>query len=1343
MRALRLIVGFTLILIGSEWLSAEQVDRIPILLNAPPNLETNSWPVTFGVSFPKGARTKIGDLQVVDHRGNAVPCQIVETSRWGDGSLRWVLVDFQPDLAQQYFLAKALPAAARDAIHIAKHNDGLMVTTGPAQFLFRQGRGSFESIRLDLNRDGRFTDNEELVSKAGGAFYVIDSKGRRGVLQAQKLAVELQGPRHSVVRVEGEYRTENGERNAAGIVYFHFYAGLPNVRISHKLIVTEETLDLWFRDIGIELPVELGGTTAVASFNDAHDKPMSVHTTNLQPGQQAVMVQHTFPHFGHRESRFSIQIDSNGSSSELVAGAACGDWADLSSSRAGLAAQMPAFAEQFPKAFRVSNDKLIIKLWASEAGHDLDFRTEQIIDNYFGRDWIPKDLKNTHLYVGHGDVLAENTARGAAKTHEFWLYPHAGKADEQTFQSFGATRQEIFALADPAWIGGTGVMGLWHPKDTARFPDLEKMIDCYFIEHVFVTQQVFPPNGYLYYGLFPYGAKGFRFNGKYYQWYPNLARLSWSGVEYNFRRGMWILAARSGERKWFDYARRYTRLLGNLTFSNWDSPLKPLGWIVKGDLDSPIIWGAFGETTIRNARRRDSQGRGGAAGETLETSALSGVSQEDVIQFVYDYFLTGDLHSRDMARLYKDAVLKEMKGDVERAAKEFYRADSFLRLLGSVYEIDGDPRIYEYGHKFLDRIITKEPVEMFSLDTHSELSGGKGGDVFAPFYYYYVSTGDDLALQQVRKVAGIYYRLGLLDRAFGRHGSMLLHALATDYWVSKDVRYAEAISSLMRSAKETYPTLESKSIDPDSFDQKSRAAWDWSQMTEQTALSIGLPLAMKVAAAQSGATGSIPKAVKPLPVQRTYLLFKKERADPAEIEVFIHNPGDPEPTAAKLYDLAGKPQPLEVISKLETRNIKPRLTRYYDTLWAAEPDTRIGLRLRVPNSVAPGVYQLDLGSEVDFQVLHSDMDKFMQVAPDGMHTLPSQRYYFTIPEQIQTVDFFARMPIQVFDPSGSEVEVSDTGDSEYRFVTGGKSGIWSFQTKPALRYGYLLNGLPNFVRVRNFPLATAMQEPSRWFEMDTAGFSSSVPEPTREGGPPAPADPFVKGKFDKGIRLSPSQFVQIDLPQQQFPHAQGTVEFWFCPLWSYTDLPARHPNFGDLKEQIFSMSPVKIEHVVTPQSSRLVCSLDKTKGDSIAHSSELYLQAGRWYHIAFTWNIDGKNSDIDAFVNGRKKGTLWLSGDRPWFSKDTQPSVLAPPANTLKIGSAPIDKYSFVPTQIFDEIRVSRTVRYSGDFNPPTVPFTSDKHTYLLLHLDGNLQGELNNAAVSAILQTGLETRTE
>jgi hypothetical protein len=1423
-------LGAALLCAVPAW-AAETPDlKIPIHLNRPAVLETPSWPVTFGVPFKRSEFHDVDGFSIVDGNGKAVPCQIVKAGDWEDGSLRWAQVDFKAQLDREYFLTRTARVEAKDDIKHLETADGIAVETGAARYFFRRDAGCFESLDLDVNGNGKFEDNERLVRNARDAFYVLDSKGRRGLLRGKALTVENNGRRHAVIRVEGDYLTADGATNATGVVYFHFYAGNPAVRLSHKLIVTENTNELWFRDIGCDIPlaVEKGATV---SFNSSHDDPRAALTQKLAQNGRAWMAQRDFPHFGSTNNVAAVGFDAKVSN---LAGA-CGDWADVSSKRWGLAAQVPGFAEQFPKAFRVSNATFSIKLWDGESSGELDFRTPQIIKNYFGHDWIPET---------NDCVSVANNAQGTAKTHEIWLYPHLGPLTKVLIASFGATREEIFATIDPGWIARSEVFGPIHPKDEKRFPREEAVISDYFNRSVLAGDRVFPATGYLYWGMYPYSAQPWELkNGR---WYPTIHRLARS-LEYNLKRGMWILYARSGERKYFDYSRRYTRLCGNLFFSNYDTPSKPLGWMMQGLFHSPIVWGQFGDTKPDRRPKMDSS-----------SACIAFASSEDVIQFVYDYFLTGDLHSRDMARTWNEAMLKEMNGDVDKAL-EFYPPEAFLRVLGSGYELDHDPRLLAYGSKIVQRRVLCDGKDILNPDLPTNF--GKEGEVFSAYYYYHVATGDPLARKALVELAKFRYQHAQLEYFFSR-SSALQEAFGFAWRDTGDATYAEHVAQATMHYARNYPTLQEQGVEFDKLAPSSTNEWGHVTMTGQGPIHVGIPNALRVMAEHGVPRSYLPVAIKPHPTQRTHILLTKEKPGAASLDVFVNNWGD-RSVEPKLLDSHGNPARLEIIERVYDRLDKPRC---FDaqSIWYMAYEDQLFYRLRIPESVPTGVYELDLGAEVDFTILRSDINAIQQIAPKGIGLSAGRRYYFPLPVDTEAVEYFSSRPVRLFDPEGNEVPSEHIKDGRFRFSTVGRrfrsgqametgsdtssrfrqtaalddfsrlpSAFWrtrlraasrsygsdslgdlidpplqwgvhqvrevrnrfsGFDTAPKtaeavrsrvsakhtpVKWGVNENGgaepsgalaasnvsqsqpgasqavkhavwsieggtdelirskkasVEAFVKIEkivrggqadaNHPFLLALGDPKRLFDVDFTKYATTrvTTDVNADAG-----KPYVESRagFGKATRLA-SRFVEVALPAgspgRELPHRRGTVEFWFRPGWSATDCHLIGGAFGSsIRVELYKAAPISIAYAIDPDNAGrttrynhafLIASLE---GVGFTRT-RVYFEAGKWYHIALTWNVDGENNDARLFINGRRRAYVHYDDKLP-AKKDA--AELKPPGSTVRFGSAHL--HGRIPTsEDYDELRISRSIRYTEDFDPPAAPFEMDPQTCLLLHLDGN-----------------------
>ncbi len=1297
--------------VADEKSRATNSERVPIVLNKPDRLNTPRWPVSFGIPFRLGECRDVGVLSIVDEAGAVVPSQFVKTADGADGSVRWALGDFNADFSKKYFLtvnARAggdNTAPGKDEIRTdVTGGDRISVETGGARYEFRKDSPGLMTIALDANHDGKFAPDETLVAGDAGGFTVLDSTGAKGLLQCSRLRVELAGKRHTVVALEGDYVDAKGARMAAAVIYFHFYAGYSQVRVSHKFIVTEDSNKVWFKDIGWTLRTSLG-EAATATFNNDHENPQAAVSHPIPSGARVTMLQDEFPHFGSTKSHFTITEDGNGTKKEVASGSACGDWADVSSPRWGLAAQAPGFAEQFPKALQASANELTIKLWAAESGKELDYRTPQIIKDYFGNDWIPANDPCTK---------AANIAQGTSKTHELWLYPHAGPLGKEITAGFGATREEIFASIDPAWISRTEVMGPIHPKDTAHFPEAEAAIDDHFDRGVLAGDKVFPATGYLYWGMYPYSAQPWEVRNGH--WYPTIHRLA-RCLEYNLKRGTWVLYARSGERKYYDYARRYTRLLGNLQFSSWDSISKPKGWMVMGQFHSPIVWGHYGARDKKPAM--DSEG-----------ACLSFASSEDVIQFVYDYFLTGDYHSRDMALMWKEAMFKEMNSDVDRALG-FYPPSAFFRVLGSAYELDHDPRVLDYGSKIMQRLVAADGHDI--LNPQIDHNYGKEGEVFSGFYYYYTATGDPLVKKALVQLAQFRYRHGQLDYFFSR-SSCLLQAFALAYRDTHEPIYAAYLSQVVGNFGRNWQTMEKLGVDFASLNPQTTKPWGQLILTHQGTLNTGVPAAEQIISEYQGPRPYLPFAIKPRATQRTHIFLQKERPGPAMLDVFVNNWGD-RSIEPKLLDARGQAVPLEIVERDFKHVTKPDC--YNDhSIWYLSYEDHIFFRLRIPESVAPGTYQLDLGSEIQFTMLNSDVEKVLQVAPDGLVVLPGHRYYFALPPNVAAVEYFASRPINLFDAAGQPVESESLGKGHYRFQTRGQSGSWALEAGRDQFLGESVEGAESFVRIvtPDFPLTIALGDPGRLFKID----SSAIPHanPILGAESEKAFEDSVQG-FGQAIRLN-SQFVQVAAGDAAPPQERGTVEFRIRTLWSASDCHLNSVSDSTLRLSFFHADPITATYNIDPDN------LGRTGRYNIgqfglgvqragASRAGIFFEAGKWYHIALTWDVNGTDSECNIFINGRKKAYHHYEEG---MAKNALVAKLLPPGADIRFGSG--HAYGKIPAgEFYDELRVSRTVRYRENFTVPTAPFEPDADTYLLMHFDGTLDGVQNGKPISGKLSRG------
>lgn len=99
-----------------------------------------------------------------------------------------------------------------------------------------------------------------------------------------------------------------------------------------------------------------------------------------------------------------------------------------------------------------------------------------------------------------------------------------------------------------------------------------------------------------------------------------------------------------------------------------------------------------------------------------------------------------------------------------------------------------------------------------------------------------------------------------------------------------------------------------------------------------------------------------------------------------------------------------------------------------------------------------------------------------------------------------------------------------------------------------------------------------------------------------------------------------------------------------------------------------------------------------------------------WYHIALTRDSSG---NVMMFLDGNQEGSTYTD-DRNWADNGEYLFAVSRDGDKSWRGH-------------IDEIRVSRTARYTSNFTAPTEQFVNDKNTMLLLHFDGT-DGDTGNA---------------
>ena len=442
---------------------------VSILVPNDSDVAFSSTPVTSGIPFPSGHLADSTKVCLLDAGGQAVPLQTESLCQWPDGSIRWLLLDFQTDLAPkglaQYRLEYGLDVESADTpdspVTVSEDNGRIVVDTGALEAVFSADSQSIlESLKL--NGGSGLTFQHALLSLEN---YYGFPPARYGNRPAKTLQVETVGSMRTVIKAEGRYEPLSGfESGFAYVLRFHFYAGSSALKIEHTFVnTTPETSEgsgpaesaisrtsaahqvpiVGLRTVSLHLPAPEGdGLRYVSGIEE--DDPLAGDLAGLY---EARLIQST------SSACRLFECASNGAdgvwermtdAALKVQHARAAGWAGVETSKLGLTVAVRDFWQQYPKAFRLSHRGIDLDLWTSER--------------------IPSVL---------GSDPPFNCVQGESKTHEIFLSFTSGEIDRDRAEAF---QYHLRAETPCEWACSSGALAPIAPADPDRFPVYEAAV---------------------------------------------------------------------------------------------------------------------------------------------------------------------------------------------------------------------------------------------------------------------------------------------------------------------------------------------------------------------------------------------------------------------------------------------------------------------------------------------------------------------------------------------------------------------------------------------------------------------------------------------------------------------------------------------------------------------------------------------------------------------------------------------------------------------------------------------------------------------------------------------------
>jgi hypothetical protein len=494
--------------------SSGRAQEVALTVTEPSGIERAGWPVTSGIPLAQAELRSHRHTALFDTDGLEVPLQTEVLSRWPDGTIRWLLLDFQVDLAadeSQSFVLRYGPEVTRASVPdpitlqdvVGPPPERLALDrweSGPLRIESTLERFRlFDAVWLDQDGDGEFSAAERMTDPAAVGIVLVGPDGTRyrTDFAHPKMTVEQHGPIRACVRIEGTHRAEDNRELFGYIVRLHLYHGQPFVKFDYTFI----------NDYQDTLMAQIEAIELVLNTNSDEDNVLVLGGQATEP---ALLYQVD-----------DQQFEINGQKS----GQRAPGWAAVGSPRGGMAVGVHQFWQNWPKSLEVKPGELRIGLCP-------DFDSGR----YDGHP-IMEEAK--HYYYLRDGVYTFKI--GMARTHQLWANFFADEPDVAALADFyRATEKPLLAQCSPDYVCATGVLGDAPPADPQKYHGYDAWLDASFQKHLEDQDRV-RENGMLNFGDWWDGKK---FGG------------GWGNQEYDTSHIFFTQYLRSGDRRYFDRARQ-------------------------------------------------------------------------------------------------------------------------------------------------------------------------------------------------------------------------------------------------------------------------------------------------------------------------------------------------------------------------------------------------------------------------------------------------------------------------------------------------------------------------------------------------------------------------------------------------------------------------------------------------------------------------------------------------------------------------------------------------------------------------------------------------------------------
>ncbi len=261
---------------------------VAILVEESAGYQRAAEPVTLGVPLPRGLLSGADELTLSDPAAGQLSLQADPLAHWPDGSIKWLLLDFQLSVAagarKELLLntnSTGSPAGYVHKVTTSQEKDAFIVETGVSRFALNPKIFQpFKSVRVA---------GEEMVDADASCVTLTDAHGNECRPEICTFQSEAAGSLRTTLKVTGRFRTAQGKAFASFVARLHFFAGKSLVKMTftlHNPRAAKHRGGLWdlgdpgslyFNDLSLQVGLQTSGPVTTQWQAQPADAPG--HTT--------------------------------------------------------------------------------------------------------------------------------------------------------------------------------------------------------------------------------------------------------------------------------------------------------------------------------------------------------------------------------------------------------------------------------------------------------------------------------------------------------------------------------------------------------------------------------------------------------------------------------------------------------------------------------------------------------------------------------------------------------------------------------------------------------------------------------------------------------------------------------------------------------------------------------------------------------------------------------------------------------------------------------------------------------------------------------------------------------